>query len=523
MRSRLKLCAAISLLTLLLCLMSVMPVAGNPPFQINATEQQETVEAIVDERFTQTTIAQTVNPSTATPSLMPFSTPIPTLTLMPTVVSETNLLTSFGAQVKTSFVYDVAEESFEIYQEGWEAYWNFDFDDAEDAFDELIERESMWAEAYFSRAIARIQQSDYQDALDDIEMSISLNGSLDAGLLFWRMVAHLEEDNVEQAIQDGEQILIANPDDEFSLARLIELYIDEGEYQLAIDTANIALLYAPDNLSLFELRQEAHEELNHDIQAEFDELMVEGIEGWLDYELGDAEDVFDAAIDLAKEEGLDNFNLALAYWHLALTYFLGFEDENALDALEEAEDAFPELGAIHDFRAIIYIFIGDADDRIRALDSGISLVPNYPELYVTRGLYYEEFSQEGLAAIDQWQWLQIVQSHSMTWVNFNPNNGSVTLPFLPGWEHRFLVELDEGQEITVEARATFDNDFNPDAIIVLLNPDGVPIASNDDENPDTRNAEISNYEVETGGTYTIIIGTGTGGSEGLLEIDVDID
>lgn len=525
MQKRLVFSGLLSFGFFLLCAVAVIPVAGNPAYQMNPTDQQGTVNAIVNERFTATAVEQSSQSATDSPSAEASITPVPTLTLMPTAIFEGSFGDSQNNDGETIFVMDVSQEVFEYYTEGWEQYWREDYGDAIDEFDEAIELEPDWAEAYFSRAASYSAQTDYDDSLDDMQIVSDLIGELDAGMLNWRVFLHNQEGNIDEAILDGERILAENPSDVIGLSNLAYAYFNNEQYQAAIDVSDTIFLYASNDLFSFELRRDAHDELDRDDDRRFDETMIDGIEAYEDDDLNDAIEFFEDAVDDAEDTSRPEFNAALANWNLALAFLIDGEEDDAYDALDKAQNAYPDMANIYYLRALAQFNADNIDEEeyLDNINGGIEIDPEFPYNYVFRALYREFEGDEELAIPDHWRYLQLRQSHILLWQNIDPLDDELSLPFFSGWQHRFIVEAEAENRLSVTASESGTGRSNVDALIVVLDPSGNPVASNDDEDTFTYDAEIKRFELVSDGAYTVIIATGTALGNGMLDIEIELD
>ena len=505
-------------LVIVLFMIAVIPVTSTPSYQLDATQQEETVRAIVQERLTSTAIGE--NTDTPVVTVTASITPVPTLTMMPSPTFESDLSGLQGVFSNDVIVVDVDMDTYEQYINGWEQYWHEDYQDAEDLFDDLIELEPQWSEAYFARAINHFAREDYEDALDDIEIASELAGQVDTGILSWRIVLYREFNLVRAAIRDGERIIAENPYDTVGLNQLAIAYFVAGDYEAAIETVNLLFLYDPTTHFNYEIRRDAYEQLDMQDDSHFDNLMLDGI---LADDTDEKIEYFEDAIAAAENTNQVKFNRVVAYWNLALIYFLDGDTEPALDALDNAEEAYPQSGNIYYLRSITQF--GNVSDRgyLDILNTGIERAPDFADSYILRALYHEAFNDDDLALLDQWRYLQLTRSHTLLWQSIDPLDEVLSFPLFKGWQHRLLVDAEEGDRLTVSASLSNIGENFVDPMIVILDIDGNPLASNDDEGNESYNAEIRRLRLPADGQYTIIIASGTGGIDGIVEVEVELD
>ncbi len=486
-------------LVILLCMIAVLPVAGTPSYQQDATG--ENIESTV------VTVSLSI-------------TALPTLTLMPSPTFENDFSGLQGVFSKDVILVDVDMDVYEDYIEAWEQYWHEDYEDADDLFDELIESMPEWSEAYFSRAINHFAAEDYEDALDDIETASGLAGGADAGMLSWRIYLYREFNRVRATIQDGQRIISENYYDTTGLNQLAVAYFAAGDYSAAIETVDHLLRYDMTTGFNYEIRRDAYEQLGMQDESHFNDLMLEGV---LENDSEAAIQAFEEAIDAAGNTNQVEFNRLVAYWNLALTHFFDENTRLALTALDNAEEAYPQSGNIYYLRSVVQFGNVSDSEYLNNLNTGIERAPDYPDSYILRALYYEAYNNDELALLDQWRYLQFIRSHTLLWQSIDPLDGRLRFPMFRGWQHRLIVEAKEGDRLSISASLSNIGESFADPLIAVLDIDGNPLASNDDENNSSFNAEIDRLDIPVEGQYTIIIASGTGGTDGIIEVEIELD
>lgn len=509
---------------LLLFTLSTLPVAGIPAYQLDPTDQQATVDAIVEQRFTQTAIAITEAPQIPTTVSTIAPTPIPTLTLMPTLMANPSTFSN-TRNLSTVFMANISYDLYEDYIDGWEEYWRDDVDDAIDDFTDVIEVDPTWAHVYLARALVYISSGDYQEGLDDLATFEQLTGTVDGEVLFWRLIANYEEGNSDAVIQDGLLLEASPPFDSLVFAYLMETYLDTGAYQEALAASNNmqSIAYSYNNSNLYVLREEAFEAIDDDINAEFNNLMYEALEQRYDDDLRDAVDLFEEAIELAESENLSSFDLALAYLSLAVVELLQNDFDDALEHTESALAVEPNFAPIHHMRGIIYSFQGEDDDALEALTTAIAIDPLYAPSYTELAFYYSYDRDDEQAAPYLLQSILLHQYHAIQWNIDNLIDETFILSLPIGWTNRFPLELQAGDELTVTVSDSDESNATFDPVVVILDPSGNPIISSSRIDSPNIDAEINNLEIEEDGMYTIIIANNEFQGSRAAEVEIDID
>jgi len=98
---------------------------------------------------------------------------------------------------------------------------------------------------------------------------------------------------------------------------------------------------------------------------------------------------------------------------------------------------------------------------------------------------------------------------------------SVTISMTAGRTYQLPFAADAGQIVTIQAASVNPGEVDP--IMLLLGPDGTPLVFNDDASEDTLDATLLGYTIPASGTYTLVVSHALGGSEGDLQISLEIE
>lgn len=193
---------------------------------------------------------------------------------------------------------------------------------------------------------------------------------------------------------------------------------------------------------------------------------------------------------------------------------LGFLDE-AIDTGEGLES----LGQAYYIRAFANGNLGDVDAQLEDYESALEANPNLHIIYLARGIYFREEGDIGAAGKDFYDRITI---HGTETVNDEMEIGD-TLEVEMAYRRIVEITFDgkEGQEISIAA-----SDFGGaivDPLITLLDPDGNPIAGDDDFGGGL-DSLIDDFELPDDGTYTLLVSHAEGGYDfgfnGIVEVEI---
>jgi len=193
---------------------------------------------------------------------------------------------------------------------------------------------------------------------------------------------------------------------------------------------------------------------------------------------------------------------------------LGFLDE-AIDIGEGLES----LGNAYYIRAFANGNLGDSDAQLEDYEAALDANPNLHIVYLARGIYFRENGDIGAAGKDFYDRITIHGAETVTEEMVIGDTLEVQMAY------RRVVEITfdgkAGQEISIAA-----SDFGGavvDPLMTLLDPDGNPIAGDDDFGGGL-NALIDGFELPEDGTYTLLVSHAEGGYNfgfnGIVEVEI---
>lgn len=205
------------------------------------------------------------------------------------------------------------------------------------------------------------------------------------------------------------------------------------------------------------------------------------------------------------------------YWlNRAILYQVLEEWDNALADYQSYLDLSPEDSEAYLNIARIYLAQEDLDSAIDGLDSAISITPDDPELYIFRGslnLLREAYAD---AAHDYQNWMQLINIREINEDTLSNSTHKLVLDMSYGVMYRIPFEANSGDRLGVVA-----NSATVDSLVVLLDPDGVPIMADDDGGRGL-DSFILDFTLPANGTYTLLVGHARGGWAGKIELTLQV-
>ncbi|MDX2140841.1 MAG: tetratricopeptide repeat protein [Chloroflexota bacterium] len=197
---------------------------------------------------------------------------------------------------------------------------------------------------------------------------------------------------------------------------------------------------------------------------------------------------------------LDNFDAALG-------------DFERLVELTEAGASYPSREYAYWERAIAHAQTGDFDSARADMQRAAAIDPTHVNNFIGNGTIAAlagDMATAGAAFLDLMQRWEIerVEAERMT------IGTTSTVEMTSGRVVSIPFRAETGDTLTIVAAST-----QADPVLVLLGPDGTPIAG-DDDSGFMLTALIQGYTFEATGVYTLLVSHAGGGSEGLIAVSV---
>ena len=201
-------------------------------------------------------------------------------------------------------------------------------------------------------------------------------------------------------------------------------------------------------------------------------------------------------------------------------YAYSMIDEHALAARDYSfvlQQNMEDLGALNN-RCWAYSEIGDYERALADCNKLMSLVPDTDYPYLNRGIVYEKMGDMGAAMKDYVEWIKrvktnVIRNDNLAW------EGSLDVPMSEGIVYVFPFTASAGQEIVVSAISS-QRDLDSDPLVLILDPDGLPLTANDDTGEWWDS--FVEFRAPTTGEYAVVLSHAGGSTEGRVEVSFDI-
>ena len=196
-------------------------------------------------------------------------------------------------------------------------------------------------------------------------------------------------------------------------------------------------------------------------------------------------------------------------------------------ALEQPDDALADrtqmvtlnpTAQTYTDRARLYVQTGQPDEALADLDSAIALSPDEASLYLFRAFVNGQLQDRASAAADYFRYINTMGQQVIPNDPLQPNEG-VRVTMDEGIVHAFQFEGQAGQDVLVAAVARPGAQL--DLLLVLIGPDGQPLAGDDDSGGDL-NPVIAGIRLPQDGAYTVLLSHAGGGAQGEAAVIVQL-
>ncbi|MBN1562965.1 MAG: tetratricopeptide repeat protein, partial [Anaerolineae bacterium] len=492
-----------SVLFMLVLLVAASPVLGlSSLLQPSATAYQQTLDAFVGESLAQTATAQNLTQTAVVDELYATAE-----ALYP---AETTPTPNRGVDASA------LAQAIEANGAGWALYWDDEYFAAYLAFDLAVELAPNWAEGYIGRAYTDYTLGYYDDALADFSRAIELDPN-DGDLYSWRASVLSDLEQPRLALEDYERVFADNPNLGMLYNNRGLIYQQMGLYNQALADFNRAVELDPTEPYFFNTRDYYYLLQGESGYSLMDSYMADGLYAFEAGRYGDA--VADFTRILSWESTYNDYTVWYAYAHLNLgrvqTEYGNYD--LALEELAQALRLYPRLAYAQVAQGEVFARQGDWAQAITFYDQAIENQPTLPVSYLKRGMAYEALGNERAAAADYWAWVQGNQARDVIWDQYQFGK-SFVVHVEDSWVYYIPVEGQAGQLFSASAK-TLPVDTEVDPIMVLLDPEGVPIAANNDANAIMLDAELRDVALPVDGAYTLIVSHALG-YDGPVEIEV---
>ncbi|MBN2472862.1 MAG: tetratricopeptide repeat protein [Anaerolineae bacterium] len=330
---------------------------------------------------------------------------------------------------------------------------------------------------------------------------------------------------------------------EVAIMSQTDLLAEQPDYVPAYQTRALLALFAgqPDVA-----QADADAILNREPDSAFAHVIQAGVQAMM----GDPEGAA-ASRDAAFETALEDAQL---HGLAAAVAFLSFDIEGMAAHSNRAIELAPDLAYPYRIRGLARMFSGNPEDAVADAEQAISLDPTYYGFYMLRASAYLntgdpvaaladlnaaiarnprtlfghglrsyvrlalgeiEAAAQDFATMFDLRTTEIVEADALI------SDEPVVVPMTAGRAYHLPFEAQAGQSLTITV-----NSVNPDEVdpmMLVVSPDELPLVFNDDASEETLDAIISDYTVSESGTYILLVSHAAAGSEGDIEIEVDVE
>lgn len=168
---------------------------------------------------------------------------------------------------------------------------------------------------------------------------------------------------------------------------------------------------------------------------------------------------------------------------------------------------------------VAYRYMGEYDASISHISAAMQLDESYSLPYLSRGITYEAMSQPGASAADYYRYAMMNRNRTLFHAELE-GDSSFELPMREGWVYSVPFDATRGQTLDI-AVDTVEPGF-VDPLIILIGPEGQALIGDDDISQSEYDSVISDYKIKQSGQYTLVISHAEGGSNGTLNVDLDV-
>ena len=391
------------------------------------------------------------------------------------------------------------------------------------------------AQAQFDAAAYTDAQVSYTCALETDPLNDQAHiGRLQAGLLAGDyMTAHSEvfllNDGaarvLDEAIVSQTDVLAAQPDSVTAFQIRAFLLAFSGQPDAALTDVDFILSVEPDNV-LAHMVQAIAQEMMGDadgaastfaaaVELSPDNPQLYGLMAaaqWVPFNIEGMAANSSRAIELAPD-------LAYPYRLHGMSQMVTGNPEGVLADANQAIELDPTYYAFYILRANGHMALGDPQAAFADLSTAIDLNPRTRIGYAIRAHVALALGDPQAAAQDFAAFVEMGTQETVEGAELIAGE-PVTVTMTAGRTYRLPFTAQAGQTVTIQVTSVNPDEVDP--VVLVVGPDGTPLAFNDDAGDETLDAVISEYELPASGTYMLVVSHALGGSEGDITISLEI-
>lgn len=404
--------------------------------------------------------------------------------------------------------------------EGWKFYFQGNYDQALTMFQHVIDANPKWLEGYLGRGVAYLGQKSYENGLADLDRAIEFDDN-EGALYFYRSYMFIGMGKYPEAIASINQGLKLSPNLDFIYLYKGIMEQQLGLYNDALDNFNQAIALNPTSPDPFLQMAQIYKLQGKPTDAVAYNLIAEGLQaaqsGYVDIAVENLSKITDSAL-------YNRYPAAQAYarYNRALMDVRLSEPDDAMTDYTEAIHLKSDFPQAYLERAALYGDQGDTVKEIADINQAIEIAPGFPLSYLRRATAEQKAGDSASALSDYMNWITLGQTRDFAGGPYKPGHPfKVMMGF--GGVYKIPMRITAGQSVDITAD-TVDIDVPDnvaDPLIVILDPNGVPLIASDDDGGGV-NAAIHDYVLPTTGIYKVILTHGGNGAVGLIQANITV-
>lgn len=335
--------------------------------------------------------------------------------------------------------------------------------------------------ALIEDALAALQSGQYMSAVNATDQILAVEPE-NVEALTIRGVSYVRLNRFQQAIDDFTAGITIAPYQWDLLLLRGDTYVLMSDNVSALLDYDQAIEIYPLNFDAFARRAELNYNMGNNREGDVDDFIARGIEAMGGGDLQSARDYFSAAID----GGSGTSAGAVAYYN------------RGISQLDQGKDDL----AIADFT------------------SALAANPRLHNAYLARGISYRQAGDIQLAGSDFFNRITLHGRETLEQSMAVGDTIEVEMAYRRVYSITF--EGQEGQVVTISARDAVDTAIDP--LIALLDPQGNPIAGDDDFGG-VLDSLIEDFTLPASGSYTLLVSHAEGGYqfgfEGIVTVEIE--
>ena len=367
-------------------------------------------------------------------------------------------------------------------------------DDAIADYTTAIKLDSENSGAYTNRALIYSKQGIFDKAIADYNTALQLDPS-DVDNYLGRGDIYEQQEDYEHALADYATAIQVNPGEYSPYVSRGLLYENTGRYDEALLDYQKALQINPQSVQAYTGLGNLY-------------IRKKDFEKSLSY--------FNQAIEIDPK-------YAIAYFSRATVYEGRDELDKAIADYLQAINIDPKFTDAYYYLGTDYQAQDKLDLAMESYDEAINVDSTYAKAYIKRAGLYAQMDNVEEASADYLKWIELNQNASdqSTTVTQTQLPYTTTVTMTEGYSYSIPFEGRAGQLLQASALAQEGDSAEVDALLVLLDPQGKPIMSADDHD-DSYDAVINDFALPTDGLYTLVVSYSQSGSEGDLDVTLNL-